>query len=92
MLLLTLLTVTMMVGRSDMEHDELVVETKIGAVRGERIVTDAGKKVDIWASVPFAEPPIGNLRYLFPFNIQQLREIDSCPFRLGDINLIFCCT
>ena len=43
MLLTLLLKMTMMVGRTNMEHDELVVETKIGAVRGERIVTDTGK-------------------------------------------------
>ena len=24
---------------------------------------DYGKEVDIWASIPFAEPPVGSLRY-----------------------------
>ena len=51
---------TMMVG-GDMEED-LVVDTASGKVRGERMISDTGKKFDIWRSIPFAEPPVGNLR------------------------------
>ena len=43
--------------------DDLVVETSLGQVRGERQKSDTGKDVDIWASIPFAEPPIETLRY-----------------------------
>ena len=38
--------------------DQLVVETTEGLVRGQRI-----KGLDVWASIPYAEPPVGNLRY-----------------------------
>ena len=58
-----LLVLMMTVRMVEMENDQLVVETSDGAVRGERIVTDTGKQVDLWNSVPFAEPPTGNLRY-----------------------------
>ena len=37
--------------------DQLVVETTLGLVRGQRI-----KGLDVWASIPYAEPPVGNLR------------------------------
>merc|ERR1719270_3011085 len=53
-----------MVG-GDLEED-LVVDTSQGKVRGERLVSDTGKQFDIWRSIPFAEPPIGNLRFLPP--------------------------
>ena len=38
--------------------DQLVVETTEGLVRGQRI-----KGLDVWASIPYAEPPVGSLRY-----------------------------
>lgn len=43
-------------------EEQLVVETSAGKVLGERIVSDTGKELDIWSSIPFAEPPVGNLR------------------------------
>lgn len=49
-------------GAGDPE-EAVVVETSLGAVRGERRATDSGKMVDVWASIPFAEPPVGKLRY-----------------------------
>ena len=41
---------------------EMTVQTRAGRVRGERQATDLGKEVDVWASIPYAEPPLGNLR------------------------------
>ena len=43
-------------------EEQLVVETSAGKVLGERIVADTGAEVDIWASIPFAELPVGSLR------------------------------
>ena len=43
-------------------EEQLVVETSAGKVLGERIVSDTEKELDIWSSIPFAEPPVGNLR------------------------------
>ena len=59
-----LLPVTMMMTMrvvGDTE-EQLVVETSAGKVLGERIVSDTEKELDIWSSIPFAEPPVGNLR------------------------------
>ena len=43
-------------------QEQLVVETSSGTVLGERVQSDLGKIVDIWASIPYAEPPVGSLR------------------------------
>ena len=43
-------------------QEQLVVETSSGTVLGERVQSDLGKMVDIWASIPYAEPPVGSLR------------------------------
>ena len=61
-LLLFVVLMTMRVVGDTEEH--LVVETSAGKVLGERIVSDTGKELDIWSSIPFAEPPVGNLRYI----------------------------
>ena len=45
--------------------DSLVVDTSSGKVVGERMVSDLGKEVEVWNKIPFAEPPVGNLRYYF---------------------------
>ena len=52
------------VGDAEDTEEQLVVETSAGKVLGERMVSDTGKELDIWSSIPFAEPPIGNLRWI----------------------------
>ena len=42
--------------------EELVVETTAGMIIGERKKNDLGKEVDVWASIPYAEAPMGSLR------------------------------
>ena len=43
-----------------------VVETKNGYVRG---VMNSDKSVDIFAGIPFAKPPVGDLRWKEPQNV-----------------------
>ena len=57
---MVVMVMTMMV---EGDLDDLVIETSLGKLRGERLKSDTGKEVDIWASIPFAEPPVENLRY-----------------------------
>ena len=45
-------------------EESLVVHTSNGKVKGERQMSDLGKQVDTWDSIPYAEPPLGNLRYI----------------------------
>jgi hypothetical protein len=42
--------------------DSLVVDTSNGKVVGERMFSDLGKEVEVWNRIPYAEPPVGNLR------------------------------
>ena len=46
-------------------EDRVIVQTQDGKVRGETLRSDLGKEVDVWDRIPFAQPPVGELRYLF---------------------------
>lgn len=40
-----------------------VVHTTLGEVRGFSIDTQPGEKADVFLNIPFAEPPVGELRF-----------------------------
>ncbi|XP_070545583.1 neuroligin-4, X-linked-like [Ptychodera flava] len=44
----------------------VITETVYGAVRGMRVLQDDGKYLDVFAGIPFASPPIGDLRFAHP--------------------------
>ena len=48
------------------DNDELVVKTLLGRVRGMTSQVSTGKQVDVWNSIPFAQPPVGQLRFRQP--------------------------
>ncbi|XP_018311645.1 acetylcholinesterase isoform X1 [Mycetomoellerius zeteki] len=52
-----------LVGHSD---DPLVVRTRKGMVRGKTMVATTGKSVDAWFGIPYAQKPIGPLRFRHP--------------------------
>lgn len=49
----------------------MVVQTKSGKIRGIRERAANGKDVDMWWGVPYAEPPIGDLRFRSPKPIKR---------------------
>eukprot|EP00095_Tigriopus_kingsejongensis_P006002 maker-scaffold505_size153196-snap-gene-0.26 protein:Tk06002 transcript:maker-scaffold505_size153196-snap-gene-0.26-mRNA-1 annotation:"ace1 type acetylcholinesterase" len=53
--------------------DDLVVETNKGKIRGVTLKSATNKDVDVWYGIPYAQPPIGNLRFRHP------RPIDAWP-------------
>ncbi|KAK3925052.1 Acetylcholinesterase [Frankliniella fusca] len=53
------------------DHDPLVVMTKKGRVRGVTLRAATGKEVDAWLGIPYAQKPIGPLRFRHP------RPVDS---------------
>jgi len=61
--MVVVVTLVVMVGG---DQGQLVVETTAGLVRGERKKSDLGKEVDVWSSIPYAEAPVGNRRFLPP--------------------------
>ena len=46
--------------------DDLVVTTRSGKVRGVREVGGNGAEVDLFWGIPYAEPPVGDLRFRSP--------------------------
>ena len=49
---------------SDLTEDPcLIVNTLSGRVRGMTSQSATGKQVNVWNSIPFAQPPIGDLRF-----------------------------
>ena len=48
-------------------EDRIVVQTKDGKVRGETLRSDLGKEVDVWDRIPYAQPPVGELRLISRF-------------------------
>ena len=44
----------------------LVVNTLAGRVRGMTAQAATGKEVDVWNSIPYAQPPVGDLRFRHP--------------------------
>ena len=52
-------------------NDNLLVKTKSGKVKGQREVAANGCPVDMWWGIPFAEPPVGDLRFKKPVPISR---------------------
>ena len=46
--------------------NDLIVETKLGKIQGFETATSDNKKVSAWYGVPYAQPPVGNLRFRHP--------------------------
>ena len=50
---------------------DLTVQTKDGKVQGIRQKAATGRDVDMWWGIPFAEPPIGDLRFRAPKPVKR---------------------
>lgn len=48
------------------EMDPMIVTTNKGKVRGVTMTAPTGKKVDAWIGIPYAQPPVGPLRFRLP--------------------------
>ncbi|XP_015440531.1 PREDICTED: acetylcholinesterase-like [Dufourea novaeangliae] len=46
--------------------DSLVVQTRKGKVRGKTMTATTGKEVDAWLGIPYAQKPLGPLRFRHP--------------------------
>ena len=47
-------------------EDLTLVNSTLGYIRGRTVITPNGKGVDEYLGIPFAEPPVGNLRFRKP--------------------------
>lgn len=57
------------------ENDPLVITTDKGKIRGATLNVVTGKKVDAWLGIPYAQPPVGPLRYRHPRPIEKWQGI-----------------
>lgn len=53
------------------ESDPLIVKIEKGKVRGKTTTSATGKKVDVWLGIPYAQPPVGALRFRHPRPIEK---------------------
>jgi len=53
----------------------LVITTESGKVKGNREVGANGCPVDMWWGIPYAEPPVGELRFKKPVPISRYSVI-----------------
>ncbi|XP_037075227.1 acetylcholinesterase-like [Pollicipes pollicipes] len=66
----------------DSEHSNLVVRTGNGLLKGITLTASTGRQVDAWLGVPFAQPPLGSLRFRHPQPMQRwqgVREARTLP-------------
>ncbi|XP_059081080.1 acetylcholinesterase-like isoform X2 [Tigriopus californicus] len=62
--------------------DDLVVETNKGKIRGVTLKSATNKDVDVWYGIPYAQPPLGNLRFRHPRPIDAwsgIKETTKLP-------------
>ncbi|NP_001037380.1 acetylcholinesterase type 1 precursor [Bombyx mori] len=53
------------------EEDPLVIRTRKGKVRGITLTSATGKKVDAWFGIPYAQKPMGDLRFRHPRPVED---------------------
>ena len=55
---------------------ELLIQTTLGPVKGS--ITERG--VRLWAGLPYAEPPVGNLRWAYPQPPKATTEVYDASY------------
>ncbi|GMT18084.1 hypothetical protein PFISCL1PPCAC_9381 [Pristionchus fissidentatus] len=59
-------------------HSSRIVETKYGTVQGTRIINDGELRVDAFLGIPFAAPPVGQLRFRKPVPPESWTGVRQC--------------
>ncbi|CAK9815303.1 Ace [Anthophora plagiata] len=57
------------------DDDPLVVQTRKGKVKGKTMTATTGKEVDVWFGIPYAQKPLGHLRFRHPRPAEPWSEI-----------------
>nr|AIY62314.1 acetylcholinesterase 1B [Lepeophtheirus salmonis] len=66
-ILVYLLTLSWSLG--SIVQEDLVITTRKGKIRGVTLKSATNKEVDAWYGIPYAQPPVGNLRFRHPKDI-----------------------
>lgn len=54
---------------------ELRVRVEDGRIVGRYLTSNTGKSIRAFMGIPYAEPPVGNLRFRAPLKVKPWREI-----------------
>lgn len=63
--------------------DPLVIKTRSGSVKGITQTSVTGRQVDAWYGIPYAQPPLGDLRFRHPRPIDRwhgVKDTTRLPF------------
>jgi len=55
--------------------DDLIVNTSKGKIRGVTLKSATNKDVDVWYGIPYAQPPVGDLRFRHPRPPEAWKEV-----------------
>lgn len=68
------------------EIDELIVQINDGEILGRYMTTESGKTISAFVGIPFASPPVGDLRFTAPQKVVPWngtlftqQECSKCP-------------
>ncbi|KAK0397839.1 hypothetical protein QR680_002296 [Steinernema hermaphroditum] len=56
----------------------IVVKTSLGTIRGKTITIDDGRRVHAFLGIPYAEAPVGELRFQKPIPIEPWDDVKNC--------------
>ncbi|GMS89143.1 hypothetical protein PENTCL1PPCAC_11318, partial [Pristionchus entomophagus] len=59
-------------------HPSRIVTIKCGPVQGTRIISEGELRVDAFLGIPFAEPPVGQLRFRKPVPPRPWTGVRQC--------------
>jgi carboxylesterase type B len=81
------LLVILSIAQSNDDHDPLtIVKTNLGLVHGRRVVTERNTTAYVFLGVPYAEPPIGPLRYRLPMQKKPWTDtIDAQQYKVREV-------
>ena len=82
------------------EEIEIVeVRTLLGTIKGKTVLIDDGTEMNTFLGIPYAQPPVGNLRFVPPKPVYGYKDFEafsfsnSCPqkdeFQEGIIKIYF---
>ncbi|CAH1728832.1 unnamed protein product [Chironomus riparius] len=57
------------------DSDPLIVTTDKGKVRGLTLTSSTGRKVDAWLGIPYAQAPVGALRFRHPRPVEKWQGV-----------------
>ena len=72
-----LFLVVSVAAKNDNDASQLLVSTTLGAVQGK---LDAGNNVRLWSGIPYARPPVGDLRFDYPVSAEKYNGVYQADF------------